>query len=792
MVLGVFHKCIRLVFLLLLLLFVTSASAYFGPAKPKITYFHPIENDSSLMRWEMYQKALEYKKCKCPINYYALLNYVNELPEKQGVKFYNDFETAFRHLEISDELFRMSFYREKNLDFEEKLHLADMNIAITGIYLNLKFGFKLKPCTQSEYTAYKDMFNRYNIVYLLHKAAYHIDNGEYDEAEEICNQTVSISMDYPEYNEDIDKFSKCISFLKSRLPKNPELAYAKLKEIFPSDFTVDEVLYNGSLPFFYIAALQTALCYEKRSVNKALAICDMIIDDIRRNLSPSFPYMILEDKWSVIYIFKYYIDEINELLCRHVKKKQARVTLIEQYLLMEVLDLTKPVYDMDKMDTFNRDKFFCLQDSIDAIYQSHDYFFSNSGDSCFKKAYCEHKMVELKRRQIQVARDAVCDTVSLMRYEDIKQLLQKDDVLIKFMAFSEDILKEKYIAFILKSDSDAPELLKLKSFSYFDIYDDDKFVPGIWKSLKRIVGRDKNNLYICGDGYFFTFSWASVCENGKYLVEEYNIHNLFSLINFPNVKNKTGYDNSLNYHFYGFGGAYFTSVRSVQNRSLPGLQYLASSRNEVLKASKILPANWTKNVFLGFDADKRSFMNLSGSIQPNSILHVATHGFGFHFEEKLPERTIAYFDDLYSINFGCSSNEDPMMRLGILLAGANAYWGTVGNYEAENSGFITAKEIANMDLNNVDLAVLASCNSGNNYEEHDYNNSLQRAFRLAGVKDFIVSKSNIKDSRAYVFITCFYNNLLQSKTYFEAFVKTQRDLMKMPYCYWWDDFIYLE
>lgn len=792
MVLGVFHKCMRLVFLLLLLLFVTSTSAYFGPAKPKITYFHPIENDSSLMRWEMYQKALEYKKCKCPINYYALLDYAYKMPEAKSVEFYEDFETAFRKLEISDELFRMGFYKGEIIDLNEKFNLVHMDFAITDIYLNLKLGFNLKPFTQSEYTAYTDMLNKYSIVLLLHKTACCIKKGGYDEAEEICNQTLSIAMDCPEYNEDIDKFSKCISFLKSRLPKNPELAYAQLKDIFPSDFTVDEVLYNGSLPFFYIAALQAALCYEKRSVNNALAICDMIIDDIRRNLSPSFPYMILEDKWSVIYIFKYYIYEINELLCRHVKKKQARVTLIEQCLLIEGLDLTKPVYDMDKMDAFNKDKFLCLQDSIDAIYLSHDYFFTNSGDSCFKKAYCEQKMVELKRRQIQVARDAVCDTVSLMRYEDIKQLLQKDDVLIKFMAFSENLWKEKYLAFILKSDSDVPELLKFKSISYFDIYDDAKLVSGIWKSLKKFIERDKNNLYICGDGDFFTFSWSSVCEKGKYLAEEYNIHNLLSLINFPNVKNKTGYDSNLNYHFYGFGGAYFSPVRSVQNRALPKLQYLASSRNEVLKASKILPANWTKNVFLGFDADKRSFMNLSGTIQPNSILHVATHGFRFRFEKKLPERTIAYFDDLYSINFGCSSNEEPMMRLGILLAGANAYWGTLGNYEAENSGFITAKEIANMDLNNVDLAVLASCNSGNNYEEHDYNNSLQRAFRLAGVKDFIVSKSNIKDSRAYVFITCFYNNLLQSKTYFEAFVKTQRDLMKIPNCYWWDDFIYLE
>ncbi len=123
---------------------------------------------------------------------------------------------------------------------------------------------------------------------------------------------------------------------------------------------------------------------------------------------------------------------------------------------------------------------------------------------------------------------------------------------------------------------------------------------------------------------------------------------------------------------------------------------------------------------LGGDATRDSF--LREAVQ-GRVLHVATHAF------------------LLSQSCG---DGNPLLHSGLVFAGANG---------RRESALLTAQQIASMDLNGVDWAVLSACNTGGG-ELHDGEGvlGLQRAFRIAGARSVIMTLWPVDDdmSRRYM------------------------------------------
>ena len=80
-----------------------------------------------------------------------------------------------------------------------------------------------------------------------------------------------------------------------------------------------------------------------------------------------------------------------------------------------------------------------------------------------------------------------------------------------------------------------------------------------------------------------------------------------------------------------------------------------------------------------------------------------------------------------------------MISTGLMFAGVNnVFINKVGDTRLDD-GILTAKEICNLNLQNVNLVVLSACKSGLGEVSRDGVYGLQRAFKKAGVNSVVMS-----------------------------------------------------
>ena len=113
------------------------------------------------------------------------------------------------------------------------------------------------------------------------------------------------------------------------------------------------------------------------------------------------------------------------------------------------------------------------------------------------------------------------------------------------------------------------------------------------------------------------------------------------------------------------------------------------------------------------------------------VLHIATHAF--------------------LLDKSCG-NGNPLLHSGLVFAGGK---------HGEPSTILTAQQIASLDLSGADWAVLSACNTGNG-ELRDGEGvlSLQRAFRVAGVRSVVMTLWPVDDETAREFMHDLYTERL--------------------------------
>ena len=174
------------------------------------------------------------------------------------------------------------------------------------------------------------------------------------------------------------------------------------------------------------------------------------------------------------------------------------------------------------------------------------------------------------------------------------------------------------------------------------------------------------------------------------------------------------------------------------------------------------------------------------------IMHLATHGFCLEDQGDYLDR---WRDDLgvpdglvISLNRLLGrSPENPLLRSGLALAGANTWLRRRAlPFEAED-GLLTAEDVSGLDMLDTELVVLSACETGlGQVHVGEGVFGLRRAFVLAGAKTLVMSLWKVLDEPTRELMEAFYTRLLAGQGRAEALREAQLAMKaKYPDPFYW-------
>jgi CHAT domain-containing protein/Tfp pilus assembly protein PilF len=194
------------------------------------------------------------------------------------------------------------------------------------------------------------------------------------------------------------------------------------------------------------------------------------------------------------------------------------------------------------------------------------------------------------------------------------------------------------------------------------------------------------------------------------------------------------------------------SRRSVEMSNINFLP-LPGTKGEAAALNTILPG------VLVLTEARASEAAVKGVSAP-SILHIATHGF-FLPDQRRDETVEANARGLGLGKAAASARgENPLLRSGLALAGANERGNGSGGAAGGEDGVLTAYEAAGLDLWGTRLVVLSACETGvGEVQNGDGVYGLRRALVLAGSETQVMSLWQVADDATRDLMIAYYRLL---------------------------------
>ena len=396
---------------------------------------------------------------------------------------------------------------------------------------------------------------------------------------------------------------------------------------------------------------------------------------------------------------------------------------------------------------------------------------------------------------------------------NIKAKLKPNDIAIEFVEFEtrEGNLPSRqkvYGAYLIKADTTIPVALQLfmaedlkdilKNQTPNTLYqtrgsqggsstDTKGLYDLIWAPIEPYL-EGIETIYFSPTGLLNQIPFAALDTTDKpILASQYNLVQLSSTYSLteptanPNTTN-TLFIGGIDYEYTSSSSSTTSDTASnlAMLKSVSGTRsmgskwnYLPGTLDEVSSIKNLFKDNGKTHTLLSSkEATETIFKQLSGN-SPNTI-HIATHGFFFENPKTNTSETL----DISSQNI-YKASEDPLLRSGLIFAGANEAWTKGANLNSEDDGILTALEISNLDLSNTDLVVLSACETGlGDIDGSEGVYGLQRAFKMAGVDLIIMSLWEVPDTETAEFMQSFYSNWLSGQEIRQAFRNTQLTMAK--------------
>ena len=179
----------------------------------------------------------------------------------------------------------------------------------------------------------------------------------------------------------------------------------------------------------------------------------------------------------------------------------------------------------------------------------------------------------------------------------------------------------------------------------------------------------------------------------------------------------------------------------------------ASTEKEIQAIRKAFGNNMI--LYQGNEVTHQLFEHFSKN---KGILHISTHG----VYNKSLLKTLNKNNPMAGV-----TGENILRSCGLMLSGYN-------NDRVNN--FISAYEIKDLKLNDLDLVFISACESGAGKVLATGDYSLAEAFHLSGVRNIIAIIDPINENVATRFAEHFYNQISKGVSYHDAFYKTKSEI----------------
>lgn len=328
-----------------------------------------------------------------------------------------------------------------------------------------------------------------------------------------------------------------------------------------------------------------------------------------------------------------------------------------------------------------------------------------------------------------VSRSIVYNDLSTKRLKNIvnsnityvKKTLLKGDVAIDFI----NVDTTTVYAYIIKKDKP----IELKQITFTDgvktlSHESLEDISSNIKGAKRVFFSPDETMSVTPIESFFRSIFPNIEVHR--VLNLSNIHKDNSII----IKNVVAIGNP---RFNDESTTVSSQNRGAVWQPLPGTKIEIDSISDMFKRNNIKIQAYTENNATESVIKDFSRKNID-------LIHIATHGF-----------------------FNSENNES-----GLLFTGANR--GLNGDtLDNMDDGILTCDEIENLHFPNLKLVVLSACDTGLGKTNIDGVWGLQRAFRIAGAKNMIVSLKKVDDELTQSFMINFYKNLTIGKSIYNSF-----------------------
>ncbi len=165
------------------------------------------------------------------------------------------------------------------------------------------------------------------------------------------------------------------------------------------------------------------------------------------------------------------------------------------------------------------------------------------------------------------------------------------------------------------------------------------------------------------------------------------------------------------------------------------------------------------------------------------FLHIATHGYFIGKDDiEGPAQNDSNMNAMHVLR------ENPMLRSGIALAGANTSLESGIDY-----GVVSAEKICQIDLSATEMVVLSACNTGSgDVQSGEGVFGLQRSILTAGAQSLVMSSWSVPSKETTELMSNFYSLMAQGLPKAEALRQAKLSVLKeSPNPFYWGAFVYV-